>query len=88
MTSEQIAKVITDDIAPKLEELGIEGFVMSGYRVDNDGVLRKFTVCQSNKNVAIEDGLQPLVAFGQVWGSAPRRPAAPQDLPPDDPDGG
>lgn len=69
MTSQEICQEISANISPKLEELGIEGFVMSGYLVDSEGKMKKFTVCQTNKNVAIEDGLAPLARFASIWGT-------------------
>lgn len=67
MTREELNAEIAKRVAPRLEELGIEGFIMAGYVVDGQGMMSRFACGQTNKNPAIEDGLGSLCLAVSVW---------------------
>lgn len=68
MDAQEVAGEIKDRIVPRLQELGIDACVISGYRTDAAGVVSKFTVGFDGNNSAYADGLRPLLQAAGYWG--------------------
>jgi hypothetical protein len=78
MDRTQLEKAIRERIAPILQEMGVEGCVIAGYIQTGDRRTGKFTSMFANPaNIAVEDGLKPLLAFAGMWSAPPREFAAP-----------
>lgn len=67
MTAQQIAEQIKENIIPKLQELGVEAAVITGYRTDGDGKVTKITVGFDGNNPAYADGLRPMIQAAGIW---------------------
>lgn len=84
MTKAELAKALNERVYPMLQELGVEGCVITGYLSSGEGRLGKFSLLVSDHNCAIEDGLAPLVNFSAMW-CAPAREFSPPAVTPDPP---
>jgi hypothetical protein len=71
--SKQFVANMTEQIFPRLEEMGVDGCVITGYFTGPEGKQGKFSLMMGrNGMVAVLDGLNPLAQFGSVWCAPPR----------------
>jgi hypothetical protein len=74
-----LSQSISERVVPILEEVGVEGFILFGYRADADGKLQRFTAFQIGKNPAIEDALSKWAGAISMWAAPPSEFGPPPD---------
>ena len=67
MDTREIIEQIDKEIGPKLQELGIEAFVMTAYVVTGDGHVDKIQLNAMGRNPAYADGLRPMFNASLQW---------------------
>lgn len=82
MTAEEQLNYLREQALPRLDEGGIEAFVLVGYLRTTDGELQRVCLASTGNNAAYEDGLRPVVAFAHAWGAKPTPPPMPPRTPP------
>jgi hypothetical protein len=69
MTAQDAARHVQEYIAPRLNELGMEAFVITGYLRDGEGKVQRVTFGTSGGNAAYDDGLRPMQVMSARWGT-------------------
>ncbi len=56
-----------EQVVPRLQEFGMEAFVIVGYvRLEGD-VLQRVCIANDGGNPAYQDGLRPVIHFASMW---------------------
>jgi hypothetical protein len=84
MTVPEVVAQMKSIFNSRLEELGVEGFVMAAYITDEHGRRTRAVIVNTNNDAAVQDGLQRLAMAAYVWGQ-PNQPPIPgtHDGPPE-----
>lgn len=65
---QEVIEDLKNRIVPRMQEAGIEAFVMVGYAKFDGESLKRFVFVNDGKNPAYADGLQPVIRVGAIWG--------------------
>lgn len=79
MTAQEFQVMFKERAIPVLQEMGISGFVISGYIENGEGKTGRFATCVAT-TPPVEDGLRQLATFAGMW-AAPAAEFAPPDKP-------
>lgn len=74
MTADEVLKEINRSIAPKLQEMGLEAFVLCAYVRSGDGQIDRAVIASDGKNPAYSDGLRPILTVASIWHGHQVRP--------------
>lgn len=72
MTAQEVMQQIAAQIGPKLDELGVEAFMMCAYVRTGDGQIHRMTLggaAKNQENPAFVDGLKTVEAVMNRWGA-------------------
>lgn len=86
MTKADFQKQFQERVAPMLQEMGVEGFVIAGYMTDGERKFGRFALSVTTNPMA-EDGLLPLTRFAAMWSAPAAEFAPPPPLHEDHPGG-
>lgn len=69
MKAQEVCHQIAGKIAPQLDELGVESFLLLAYVRDGEGKVSRITLGGgTSKNPAYEDGMRVIAALSERWG--------------------
>jgi hypothetical protein len=74
MTVPEQLEMLRAQIVPRMQDAGIEGFVMVAYLRDAEDKIQRVCIAHCGNNPAYEDGLRPIIQVAGIWSGQIQRP--------------
>lgn len=68
VTAPQICEQIGLNVVPRLQEFGVEAFVLVAYVKDGEGKISRVTLGGVGNHPGYQDGLRPMEQAAEKWG--------------------